>query len=194
MSNKFMTNKANYKGQNYSNRIHTTYKMIHDKKTGEEKLVKKDEIDILEQMKEQQAIVEEFKEIALQQIENQKAENLIDKITNEEFMKELEIASNSLQDENIYSMMDKMQNINRIFNNLPKEQREKYKTPVSFAKEGLKDFIKESKTKVERMKNFKIEEETKNIEETNEMLEKQIEELQNKLKGNTNETKQHNTN
>lgn len=190
MSNQFMTNKPNYKGQNYSNNIHTTYKMVHDKITGEEKLVKKEEIDIEEQMKEQQAIVEEFKEIALQQIENQKAENLIDNITNEDFMKELEIASNSLQDENIYSLMDKMQSVNRIFNNLPKEQREKYLTPNNFAKNGLNEFIKESKLKIEEMKNIEMQEEAEKTEKTNLMLEKQIEELQNQLKGKkTNETK-----
>lgn len=161
-------------GQNYSNDEHKCYKMVHDKKTGEEKLIVKETISIKEKLKEQSEIIDAYKEILKAEVEGKKAENLQDIQNDEKFMKELEIASNSLQDENVYSMMDKMQVIGKIFNNLPKEQREELKTPMNFATKKLKSFLADYKTsKEEALK------QTNKL--TNEDLQKQIAELESKL-------------
>lgn len=180
MKNYCKSNK-NY-GQDYSNDKHVCYKMIHDKKTGEEKLIEKETISITEKLREQSEIIDAYKEILKAETEGKKAENLLDIQNDEKFMQELETAANSLQDENVYSMMDKMQVIGKIFNNLPKEQREELKTPMNFAAKKLFSFLAEYKTSKE--------EEIKQTNKlTNEDLQKQITELENKLKGETSEGK-----
>lgn len=184
---KYCETKKDY-GLNYNNDEHISYKMIHDKKTGEEKLVENEKISITEQLEETELIVKNYNEIIMQEAENKKAENLIDMQTNEEFMQELEEASNSIQDDNIYSIMDKMQTINKIFNNLPKNLREEYKTPQNFATKNLKKFIVETKKRIEEQQNNNINKNT-SYEEQNNKLQQEIEKLKNQINKNKEETK-----
>jgi len=174
----FCESDKNY-GLDYSNPIQEIYQMIHDKKTGEEKLIIEKTEDITENLAEQKAIIDAYKEILKQEVENTKAENLIDMQSDEKFMEELEVASQTMQDENIYTIMDNFQLINKVFDNLPTEEKLKYKTPQEFVKTGLKDFIKKSKE-------IKVVEQPKN---NNQELENRIKELEEQLAQgvNTNE-------
>ena len=167
----FCESDKNY-GLDYSYPIQEIYKMVHDKDTGEEKLIIEKTEDITEKLEEQKAIIDAYKEILKQEVENKKAENLIDMQTDEKFMEELEIASQTMQDENIYTVMDNFQLINKVFENLPNEEKIKFKTPQSFVKSGLKDFIKKTKE-------IKIEE-NKEKDQKNE-LENRIKELEKQL-------------
>lgn len=178
----FCESDKNY-GLDYSNPIVEIYQMVHDKDTGEEKLIIEKTEDITENLAEQKAIIEAYKEILKQEVENTKAENLIDMQSDEKFMEELEIASQTMQDENIYTIMDNFQLINKVFDNLPTEEKLKYKTPQEFVKSGLKQFIKNSKQ-------IKVENEVEN-EKNNEELENRIKELEEQLAqgaNNNNET------
>ena len=151
----FCESDKNY-GLDYSYPIQEIYKMVHDKETGEEKLIIEKTEDITENLKEQKSIIEAYKEILKQEAENKKAENLIDMQSDEQFMQELEIASQTMQDENIYTVMDNFQLINKVFENLPNEEKLKFKTPQAFVKSGLKDFIKKTKEiKIEENKDNK---------------------------------------
>ena len=179
----FCESDKNY-GLDYSNPKQEIYKMVHNKKTGEEQLKVVEEIDIEEQLKEQQDIVEAYIEITKAEVENRKAENLIDMKNDSEFMQELENASNTMNDENIYTIMDYFQTINRVFENLPKVEKEKFKTPQEFVKKGLKDFINNAKKEkqeeiVEVPKQTELEEKIKQLEQ----------ELKTKGETKTNEAK-----
>ena len=163
-------------GLDYSNPVQEIYAMVHNKKTGEEMLIIEKTEDITEKLQEQKQIIDAYKEILKQEVENTKAENLLDMQTDEQFMEELEIASNNMQDDNIYTIMDNFQMINKVFENLPTKEKEQYKTPQEFLKSGLKNFINKSK----ELKEEKTQP-TKNQE-----LEKRIEELEAQLKGENN--------
>ncbi len=167
----FCESDKNY-GLDYSNPIQEIYEMVHDKETGEEKLIIEKTEDITENLKEQKSIIEAYKEMLKQEAENKKAENLIDMQSDEKFMEELEIASQTMQDENIYTIMDNFQLINKVFENLPQEEKLKFKTPQSFVKSGLKDFIKKTKE-------IKLEEHKENYQKNE--LENRIKELEKQL-------------
>ena len=169
---KFCESDKNY-GLDYSNPIQEIYKMIHDKETGEEKLIIEKTEDITEKLEEQKSIIEAYKEILKQEAENKKAENLIDMQSDEKFMEELEIASQTMQDENIYTIMDNFQLINKVFENLPTEEKLKFKTPQTFVKSGLKDFIK--KTKEIKLEENKEKYQKNELENRIKELEKQLE-------------------
>lgn len=178
----FCESDKNY-GLDYSYPIQEIYKMVHDKETGEEKLIIEKTEDITEKLQEQKSIIEAYKEMLKQEVENKKAENLIDIQSDDKFMEELEIASQTMQDENIYTVMDNFQLINKVFENLPNEEKLKFKTPQSFVKSGLKDFIKKTKE-------IKLEENKKEYQQNE--LENRIKELEKQLeKGikESNETK-----
>lgn len=168
----FCESDKNY-GLDYSDPIQEIYKMVHNKETGEEMLIIEKTEDITENLAEQKSIIEAYKEILKQEAENKKAENLIDMQSDEKFMEELEIASQTMQDENIYTVMDNFQLINKVFENLPSEEKLKFKTPQAFVKSGLKDFIK--KTKEIKLEENKEEYQKNELENRIKELEKQLE-------------------
>lgn len=165
---------------------HVTHRPIYEKrykKNGEEYLKKVDEIDIVEDLKEKQLEIERIWEIINQQ-ERLKAEQLIDAMTNEEFLdeiKQLEITDGL----DTYEFLNKTEELKSLYNKMPENIRQKYNNLSKFSKEYLPEFIKETEQKVNIKK--ELEKQQANIktqEEINNEIQNQIEQLQNQLKEN----------
>lgn len=154
------------------------------KPNGEEYLKKIEEIDIEEEMKEQSLEIRRIKEIYNTQ-ERLKAEELLNDLTDEEYIEELK----NMQSSNIdtYEFLNKMEDIKQLYNKMPENVRIKYKNMSKFTKEFLPNFIKEQEERLVNKNNQSQEEIQKETnkqlqqEEMNTKLQQQIEELQKKL-------------
>ena len=150
------------------------------KKNGEEYLKKIDEIDIEEDLKEKSLEINRIKEIFDVQ-ERLKAEELLDDLTDEEYLEEIKDLQN-IQELDTYEFLNKTEEIKELYNKMPEEVKMKYKDMAKFTKEYLPEFINKQ---TERLNEIKKETNKPTIEQTTENLEKQIKELQEKLiKGN----------
>lgn len=158
------------------------------KKNGEEYLTKTDEIDIREDMAEKQLEIERIKEIYNNQ-ERLKAEELIDNITDEEYIASLEELELKNQELDTYEFLNKMEDIKEVYNLMPEEIRIKYKNLADFQKEFLPKFIEERKEYMDKIKMNEIQEQNAKIEEQEQIAKKleeqakMLEELQARMNG-----------
>lgn len=161
------------------------------KSNGEEYLKQVDTINIEEDMKEKQLEIERIKEIYDTQ-ERLKSEELLDDLTNEEFLKNLKNQTLDIQNLDTFEFLNRMNEIKEFYNKMPREIRMKYKNINEFTKSFLPNFINEKIEKIQIQKEQQTEYENQikqneNLVKTQEELQKRIEELQNQLKGaNTN--------
>lgn len=147
------------------------------KSNGEEYLKKTEEIDIEEDLKEKQLEISRLKEIFNGQ-ERLKINELIDEYTEETKLKELELMQD-YKELDTYQFLNKTLEIEALYTRMPEEIRKNYKDLSKFSKEYLPKFTKEVKEKLENEK--KINNNT--VEKTKNQIEKEIEILQQKLKG-----------
>lgn len=151
-------------------------------KDGEEFLKKVDEIDIEEDLKEKQLEITRIKEIMNTQ-ERLKAEELLDDLTNEEFLNDLENLQR-FEELETYEFLNKTNELKEIYNKMPEEIRRKYNNNISrFTKEYLPNFIDNQRKKLQ---DLKVDENKEIKQTTNEELEKQIQELREKINAKEN--------
>ncbi len=156
------------------------------KKNGEEYLKKVDSINIEEDLKEKSLEVSRIKEI-FDIKERLKISELYEEYSDEVKIRELELMQ-EYKDIDTYEFLNKTMEIENLYNKMPENIRKEYKDITKFTKEYLPKFTKETKTKLEQLKQIQAEEQkNQNITKTQEEIQKQIEELQNQLnKGETN--------
>lgn len=170
------------------------YKPVYSKrykKNGEEYLVETDKINIVEDMAEKQLEIERIKEIYNNQ-ERLKAEELIDNLTDEEYIANLEELELKNQELDTYEFLNKMEDIKEVYNMMPEDIRIKYKNLAEFQKEFLPKFIEERKNYINELKQEEIKEQQAKIKEQENISKKlqeqakMLEELQAKMKGEEN--------
>ena len=166
-----------------------TTKPVYEKRyknNGQEYLKKVDSINIEEDLKEKSLEVSRIKEI-FDIKDRLKIDELYEEYTEETKLRELELMQN-YTDMNTYEFLNKTMEIENLYNRMPENIRKEYKDITKFTKEYLPKFTKETKTKLEQLKQIQAEEQkTQNITKTKEEIQKQIDELQNQLnKGETN--------
>ena len=157
------------------------------KSNGEEYLKQVDSINIEEDMKEKQLEIERIKEIFNTQ-ERLKAEELLDDLTNEEFLNTLKAQTQDIQQLDTYEFLNRINELKEFYNKMPQDIRMKYKNINEFAKNYLPSFIDEKLDKIAILKQQAVKAEqtqkqNENLAKTQEELQKQIEELQKQLKG-----------
>lgn len=157
------------------------------KANGEEYLKKVDSINIEEDMKEKQLEIERIKEIFDTQ-ERLKAEELLDDLTNEEFLNTLKTQTQDIQQLDTYEFLNRINELKEFYNKMPQDVRMKYKNVNEFAKNYLPSFIDEKLEKIQTQKQEQAQQaqqaqQAENLAKTQEELQKQIEDLQNQLKG-----------
>lgn len=157
------------------------------KSNGEEYLKKVDAINIEEDLKEKQLEIERIKELFDTQ-ERLKAEELLDDLTNEEFLNTLKTQTQDIQNLDTFEFLNRINEIKEFYNKMPQEIRMKYKNINEFTKNYLPNFIDEKLEKIQTQKeqqaiNENQQKQNENLAKTQEELQKQIEELQNQLKG-----------
>lgn len=146
------------------------------KDNGEEYLKKVDEIEIEEDLKEKALEIERIKELLNTQ-ERLKAEELLDDLTNEEFLQTLKDLSNT-KELDTYQYLNMVNEMKEIYNKFPQEIRIKYPNIKKFSNEYLPNFINEQSKKIELKKTT-----TTNQTNITQELQKQIEELQKQING-----------
>lgn len=165
-----------------SNNERPIYKKRY-KSNGEEYLKKVDSINIEEDLKEKQLEIERVKEMFDTQ-ERLKAEELLDDLTNEEFLNTLKTQTQDLSNLDTYEFLNRINELKEFYNKMPRDIRMQYNNINEFAKNYLPKFINERLEKIEINKQNQATIENKqNIEKTQEELQKQIEELQKQIKG-----------
>lgn len=157
------------------------------KSNGEEYLKKVDSINIEEDMKEKQLEIERIKELFDTQ-ERLKAEELLDDLTNEEFLNTLKTQTQDLTNLDTYEFLNRINELKEFYNKMPRDIRMQYKNINEFAKNYLPKFIDEKLEKIEINKQNQAQQaqqaqQNENLAKTQEELQKQIEELQKQLKG-----------
>lgn len=161
------------------------------KSNGEEYLKKVDAINIEEDLKEKQLEIERIKEMFDTQ-ERLKAEELLNDLTNEEFLNTLKTQTQDIQQLDTYEFLNRINELKEFYNKMPREIRMQYKNINEFAKNYLPKFIDKKLEKIEIQKQQQenekqIKEHENFVAKTQEDLKKKIEELENQLKGvNTN--------
>lgn len=185
-------------------KLDETKRPVYEKRykdNGEEYLKLVDVIDIEEDLKEKSLEINRIKEIFNTQ-ERLKAEELLDDLTNEEFLQELKDLTTYHEMDTI-EFLNKTEELKSIYNKFPEEVRKKYNNLTKFSREYLPEFINK-KTKELEEKGITIREykelltgqqmldnpEHERIKENEKLnlqkqvgddLQKQIEELKNKL-------------
>ena len=155
------------------------------KDNGEEYLIKVDEINIEEDLKEKQLEIQRLEEIMDTQ-ERLKTKELLDDLS-ETDIEQLENLTN-YKEMDTYEFLNKTNELKEIYNKMPKDIREKYNNLAKFEKEYLPQFINEQKTKFEKIKKYQEQQQQQNEKnQTNEELKKQIKELQEKINNNGDE-------
>lgn len=150
-------------------------------KDGTEYLEKIDEINIEEDLAEKKLEIERIKEIMNTQ-ERLKTKELLDEMTEEE-LQELESLTN-FTELDTYEFLNKTNELKDIYNKMPEDIRMKYNNLSKFGKEYLPTFIKEQTAKIEERKAAQTTtEKQEKATQTYEELQKQIEELKNKVEG-----------
>lgn len=157
------------------------------KSNGEEYLKQVDSINIEEDMKEKQLEIERIKEIFNTQ-ERLKAEELLDDLTNEEFLNTLKTQTQDVSNLDTYEFLNRINELKEFYNKMPQDVRMKYKNINEFAKNYLPKFIDERLEKIniqkQQQENEKQMKEHENfVAKTQEELQKKIEELEKQLKG-----------
>lgn len=161
------------------------------KSNGEEYLKQVDSINIEEDMKEKQLEIERIKELFDTQ-ERLKEEELLDDLTNEEFLNTLKTKTQDLTNLDTYEFLNRINELKEFYNKMPRDVRMKYKNINEFAKNYLPTFIDEKLEKIniekaQAQQAQQTQQQTENLTKTQEELQRQITELQNQLKGaNTN--------
>lgn len=161
-------------------KLDETKRPVYEKRykdNGEEYLKLVDVIDIEEDLKEKSLEINRIKEIFNTQ-ERLKAEELLDDLTNEEFLQELKDLTTYHEMDTI-EFLNKTEELKSIYNKFPEEIRKKYNNLTKFSREYLPEFINKKTKELEETK--KIEEQETIKANTQVDLQKQIEELKNKL-------------
>lgn len=157
------------------------------KSNGEEYLKQVDTINIEEDMKEKQLEIERIKELFDTQ-ERLKAEELLDDLTNEEFLNTLKTQTQDLSNLDTYEFLNRINELKEFYNKMPRDIRMQYKNINEFAKNYLPKFIDDKLEKINIEKTQtqqaqQAQQKTENLAKTQEELQRQIEELQKQLKG-----------
>ena len=166
-----------------------TTKPVYEKRyknNGEEYLKKVDEIDIKEDLKEKELEINRLKEIFDTQ-ERAKESELIDEWTDETKQKELALMQ-EYTNLDTYEFLNKSIEIQNLYNRMPEEIRKNYKNLSKFTKEYLPEFAKKTRENLEKKQQFEKMQNKQEVKtQTKQELEEQINVLQEKLKGVTNE-------
>lgn len=156
------------------------------KRNGEEYLKKVDEIDIEEDLKDKKLEISRIKEI-FDTKDRLKENQLVEEYTEETKIKELELMQNY---ENIdtYTFLNRTLELEHLYNKMPEEVRKNYKDLSRFAKEYLPEFTNKTKANLEQLKTSEKQAKKEEIKtQTKEEIQAQINELNKKLEGATNE-------
>ena len=153
------------------------------RKNGEQFLKQVDEIDIEEDMKEKSLEISRIKEIYNIQ-ERLKSEELIDNLTDEDFINELKEFEKHGKDMDMFQFLNMTAEIQEIYNKMPSDIRIKYKDLAKFTKEYIPELIDKQSMKLKKQQEIiKEQEKTTTINQTQIELEEKIKQLENQLKG-----------
>ena len=173
----------------YDIKFTQTTKPVYEKRyksNGEEYLKKIDEINIEEDLKEKELEINRLKEIFDTQ-ERAKESELIDEWTDETKQKELALMQ-EYTNMDTYEFLNKSIEIQNLYNRMPEDVRKNYKNLSKFTKEYLPEFAKKTKENLEKKQQIEKMQNKQNVAtQTKQELEEQINVLQEKLKGVTNE-------